>query len=247
MIEAAAASTVSAARPDGCVLSVGSLHAWYGESHVLYGIDFDVRQGEVVSLLGRNGAGKTTTLRSLMGMMARTSGSVMFRGKDIGGRAPEAIARQGMAICPEERGIFASLSVQENLLLPPVLRPGGMDLDEINGLFPFLKSRLSSQGTKLSGGEQQMLAIARILRTGADVILLDEPTEGLAPVIVEQIGALILRLKARGYTTILVEQNIRFASSVSDRHLVMENGRIVSELRGDEAPGDAALTKYLSV
>jgi branched-chain amino acid transport system ATP-binding protein len=206
---------------------VRDLHAWYDESHILHGMEFDVREGEVVTLLGRNGAGKTTTLKSVMGIVTRRRGSVRFRGEELIHRPSNAIARLGIAFCPEERGIFASLNVSENLTLPPVVRPGGLPLASIFGLFPNLRERLRSQGTKLSGGEQQMLAIGRILRTGARLLLLDEPTEGLAPVIVQQIGATIKRLKGEGFTILLVEQNFRFASTVADRHYVIERGRVV--------------------
>jgi branched-chain amino acid transport system ATP-binding protein len=209
------------------LLVVDGLEAWYGESHILHGVSFDVGAGEVVTLLGRNGAGKTTTLKSIMGIVTRRSGSVRHNGTELIGRASNEIAREGIAFCPEERGIFASLDVQENLLLPPVVRPGGLTLDEIFALFPNLKERLTSQGTKLSGGEQQMLAIGRILRTGARLLLLDEPTEGLAPVIVQHIGRTLARLKQEGYTILLVEQNFRFAQTVADRHYVMEHGRVV--------------------
>src|SRR5437763_9878574 len=195
------------------LLEVRGLNAWYGESHILHGMDFDVAEGEVVTLLGRNGAGKTTTLKSILGMVARREGSVRFEGKELIRLPSDAIARLGIAFCPEERGIFSSLNVQENLLLPPKVRDGGLGLDKIYDLFPNLRERLKSQGTKLSGGEQQMLAIGRILRTGARLLLLDEPTEGLAPVIVQQIGATIRRLKAEGFTILLVEQNFRFAST----------------------------------
>jgi branched-chain amino acid transport system ATP-binding protein len=206
---------------------VRDLHAWYDESHVLHGVDFDVWPGEVVTLLGRNGAGKTTTLKSVMGIVPRRRGSVRFGGEELIHRPSNAIARLGIAFCPEERGIFASLNVSENLTLPPVVRPGGLSLDSIFGLFPNLRERLHSQGTKLSGGEQQMLAIGRILRTGARLLLLDEPTEGLAPVIVQQIGSTIKRLKREGFTILLVEQNFHFASTVADRHYVIERGRVV--------------------
>jgi branched-chain amino acid transport system ATP-binding protein len=206
---------------------VRDLHAWYDESHVLHGVDFDVWPGEVVTLLGRNGAGKTTTLKSVMGIVPRRRGSVRFGGEELIHRPSNAIARLGIAFCPEERGIFASLNVSENLTLPPVVRPGGLSLESIFGLFPNLRERLRSQGTKLSGGEQQMLAIGRILRTGARLLLLDEPTEGLAPVIVQQIGSTIKRLKREGFTILLVEQNFRFASTVADRHYVIERGRVV--------------------
>jgi branched-chain amino acid transport system ATP-binding protein len=209
------------------LLAVRDLHAWYGESHVLHGVTFEVRRGEVVTLLGRNGAGKTTTLKSLMGMIRRREGSIVFEGTETIGMASNAIARLGVAFCPEERGIFSSLTVLENLMLPPVVKPGAFDLGRIYELFPNLKERTASQGTKLSGGEQQMLAIARILRTGATLLLLDEPTEGLAPVIVEQIGRTMERLKQQGLTLVLVEQNFRFAQTVADRHYVMENGRLV--------------------
>ena len=212
---------------DGALLEVRDLHAWYGESHVLNGVDFEVRRGEVVTLLGRNGAGKTTTLKSVMGMVPRRRGSIRYEGNQLAILPSNRIARLGIAICPEERGIFASLNVEENLLLPPVVRAGGLGVDSIFGLFPNLQERLRSPGTKLSGGEQQMLAIARILRTGARFLLLDEPTEGLAPVIVQQIGATIRRLKAEGFTILLVEQNFRFAATVADRHYVMERGRVV--------------------
>jgi len=210
------------------LLAVKDLQAWYGESHILHGVSFDVRPGEVVTLLGRNGAGKTTTLKSIMGIVARRAGSVRFEGRELIGAASNQIARSGIAFCPEERGIFASLTVEENLLLPPVVKPGGLSLDTIFELFPNLKERRgSSQGTKLSGGEQQMLAIGRILRTGARLLLLDEPTEGLAPVIIQQIGKTIRTLKQQGFTILLVEQNFRFASTVADRYYVMENGRVV--------------------
>jgi branched-chain amino acid transport system ATP-binding protein len=230
------------------LLSVSELQAWYGESHVLHGATFDVRPGEVVTLLGRNGVGKTTTLKSIMGMIARRSGSVRFEGRELIRLSSDAIARAGIAICPEERGIFASLDVRENLLLPPHLRPGGLDLARIFELFPNLRERLSSQGTKLSGGEQQMLAIARILRTGARLLLLDEPTEGLAPVIVEQIGRTIGTLKAQGFTILLVEQNFHFAATVADRYYVMEHGRIVDQLSNTELTSNMTkLHDYLGV
>ncbi len=213
--------------PEPALLIVDNLQAWYGESHILHGVSFDVRPGEVVTLLGRNGAGKTTTLKSIMGIVSRRTGSVKLAGRELIGCASNEIARAGIAFCPEERGIFASLSVEENLLLPPAVRPGGLGLDRIFALFPNLKERLgSSQGTKLSGGEQQMLAIGRILRTGARLLLLDEPTEGLAPVIIQQIGATIRALKQEGFTILLVEQNFRFASTVADRYFIMEHGRI---------------------
>ena len=217
--------------PDGAgagpLLGIKGLHAWYGESHILHGVDFEVRRGEVVTLLGRNGVGKTTTMKSIMGIVGRREGSITFEGAETIKLPSNRIARLGIAFCPEERGIFASLSVLENLLLPPEVRPGGFGLARIYELFPNLKERQTSQGTKLSGGEQQMLAIGRILRTGARLLLLDEPTEGLAPVIVQQIGRTIRKLKEEGLTILLVEQNFRFAQTVADRHYVMENGRVV--------------------
>ena len=212
------------------LLAVKDLQAWYGDSHILHGATFEVQDGEVVTLLGRNGAGKTTTLKSIMGMVGRREGSVRFEGQELIACSSDRIARAGIALCPEERGIFASLNVEENLLLPPVIRPGGLPLARIFELFPNLLERLkSSQGTKLSGGEQQMLAIGRILRTGARLLLLDEPTEGLAPVIIQHIGKTILALKQQGFTILLVEQNFRFASTVADRYYVMENGRIIDQ------------------
>jgi branched-chain amino acid transport system ATP-binding protein len=209
------------------LLGVKDLHAWYGESHILHGVDFEIHPGEVVTLLGRNGAGKTTTLKSIMGIVARRTGSITFEGRELIALTSNRIARHGIAFCPEERGVFASLNVEENLLLPPQVREGGLTVEQVFELFPNLKERLSSQGTKLSGGEQQMLAIGRILRTGARLLLLDEPTEGLAPVIIQQIGATIRRLKAEGFTILLVEQNFRFAAMVADRHYVMEHGRVM--------------------
>ncbi|MDY0881453.1 ABC transporter ATP-binding protein [Dongia soli] len=209
------------------LLRVEGLDAWYGESHVLHGLGFEVRDGEVVTLLGRNGAGKTTTLRAIIGILRQREGSIQFAGHEIIRASSDAIARLGIGYCPEERGIFASLSVRENLLLPPVIRPGGLSLDQIFALFPNLRERVDSQGTKLSGGEQQMLAIARILRTGARLLLLDEPTEGLAPVIIKQIGRTIHELKRQGFTIVLVEQNFRFAAQLADRHYIVEQGRVV--------------------
>jgi branched-chain amino acid transport system ATP-binding protein len=230
------------------LLEVRDLHAWYGESHILHGVAFEVRQGEVVTLLGRNGAGKTTTLKSVMGMVARRRGSVRFDGRELITLPSNRIARLGLAFCPEERGIFASLNVEENLLLPPVVREGGLGADAIFELFPNLKERLRSQGTKLSGGEQQMLAIGRILRTGARLLLLDEPTEGLAPVIVQQIGATIRRLKTAGFTILLVEQNFRFAATLADRHCVMERGRVVDMIPNEALEASMGrLHDYLGV
>jgi branched-chain amino acid transport system ATP-binding protein len=231
------------------LLAVENLQAWYGESHILHGVTFDVHKGEVVTLLGRNGAGKTTTLKSIMGMVGRRSGSVRFEGKELIGLTSDVIARRGIALCPEERGIFASLSVEENLLLPPQVRPGGLSAADIFTLFPNLSERLSgSQGTKLSGGEQQMLAIGRILRTGARFLLLDEPTEGLAPVIINQIGKTIHTLKERGFTILLVEQNFRFAATVADRYLVMEHGRVIDSFGAPELKANLGkLHDYLGV
>src|SRR3954467_3231359 len=230
------------------LLAVEGLQAWYGESHILHGASFDVRAGEVVTLLGRNGAGKTTTLKSIMGIVGQRKGSVRFEGRELMGLQSNVIARCGIAFCPEERGIFASLDVEENLYLPPIVKAGGLSTDKIFALFPNLKERLRSQGTKLSGGEQQMLAIGRILRTGARVLLLDEPTEGLAPVIIQQIGRTIRTLKEQGFTILLVEQNFRFASTVADRYYVMEHGRVVEGFANAEL--DANLEKlhdYLGV
>ena len=230
------------------LLEVRGLEAWYGESHILHGVDLEVREGEVVTLLGRNGAGKTTTLRSIMGLVGRRAGSIRFRGRETIGERSDLVARMGIAYCPEERGIFASLDVTENLMLPPVVQAGGLDLDTIYALFPNLKERARSQGTKLSGGEQQMLAIARILRTGAKLLLLDEPSEGLAPVIVQQIGRTIRELKSRGFTVLLVEQNFRFAQTVADRHYVMEHGRVVDMVRNEDlAASMVRLHQYLGV
>lgn len=232
----------------GALMELRGLEAWYGESHVLHGVDIDIREGEVVTLLGRNGAGKTSTLRSIMGLVPRRTGSVKYGGKEFVDARPDVIARAGIAYCPEERGIFASLDVTENLMLPPMVRPGGMPLDEIYTLFPNLKERARSQGTKLSGGEQQMLAIARILRTGARLLLLDEPSEGLAPVIVQQIGRTIRELKKRGFTVLLVEQNFRFAQTVADRHYVMEHGRVVDMVANEDLNASLdRLHQYLGV
>jgi branched-chain amino acid transport system ATP-binding protein len=236
------------APPTRAMLAVKDLEAWYGESHILHGVTFEVHAGEVVTLLGRNGVGKTTTLKSIMGMVDRRSGSVRFEGRETIGLPSDAIARAGIAFCPEERGIFATLDVRENLLLPPQVRPGGMEVERIFALFPNLRERLHSQGTKLSGGEQQMLAIARILRTGARLLLLDEPTEGLAPVIVQQIGETVGSLKSQGFTVLLVEQNFQFAATVADRHYVMENGRIADEFSTAELKANMdKLHDYLGV
>ena len=230
------------------LLKVAGLQAWYGESHILHGIDFEIGEGELVTLLGRNGAGKTTTLKSVMGIVEKRSGSVIFGGSEIVRMASNQVARIGIAYCPEERGIFSSLNVEENLLLPPVVQPGGMTVAEIYELFPNLKERRRSQGTKLSGGEQQMLAIGRILRTGAKLLLLDEPTEGLAPVIVQRIGEAVRLLKSRGFTILLVEQNFHFAATVADRHYVVEDGRVIDMITAADV--QASLDKlhaYLGV
>jgi branched-chain amino acid transport system ATP-binding protein len=230
------------------LLGVEDLHAWYGESHILHGMSFTVSESEVVTLLGRNGVGKTTTLRAIMGIVPQRRGSVVFRGNELIGLASNRIARLGVAFCPEERGIFASLDVEENLLLPPALLPGGMSVDEIYAIFPNLRERRRSQGTKLSGGEQQMLAIARMLRTGANLLLLDEPTEGLAQVVVQQLGGVIRRLKQKGFTILLVEQNFNFAATLADRHYVVEHGRVIDMIRNEElARNTAKLHAYLGV
>ena len=236
-------------RPASPLLRIDALQAWYGESHVLHGVNFEVFPGEVVTLLGRNGAGKTTTLKSIMGIIGRRTGSVCYDTKELIGLTSDRIARLGIALCPEERGIFASLSVKENLLLPPKVLPDGLSVERIFELFPNLKERLSSsQGTKLSGGEQQMLAIGRILRTGARLLLLDEPTEGLAPVIIQQIGNTIRLLKQQGFTILLVEQNFRFASTIADRYYVMEHGRIIDAFANTQLEANLdKLHDYLGV
>ena len=245
---ALAPARASSAKDPTPLLIVKDLEAWYGESHVLHGVNFDVRPGEVVTLLGRNGAGKTTTMKSIMGILPKRKGSVVFEGNEMMHRPARWVARAGIAYCPEERGVFSSLSVEENLMLPPKVKPGGLSVEQVFELFPNLKERLSSQGTKLSGGEQQMLAIGRILRTGAKMLLLDEPTEGLAPVIVQQIGRTITRLKQEGFTIVLVEQNFRFAASVADRHFIVEQGRVVDMIPNEDL--EANMTKlhaYLGV
>jgi len=248
MPETVAERTTATNAAGSPMLAVRGLNAWYGESHILHGVDFDVRSGEVVTLLGRNGAGKTTTLRAIMGIVGRREGSIRFEGQEIVSVASNRIARRGIAYCPEERGIFSSLSVFENLMLPPVVREGGLTVDQIFELFPNLKERRASQGTKLSGGEQQMLAIGRILRTGARLLLLDEPTEGLAPVIVQQIGRTIARLKQQGFTILLVEQNFRFAATVADRHYVIEHGRAIDMIPNAELDANMnKLHEYLGV
>jgi branched-chain amino acid transport system ATP-binding protein len=230
------------------MLEIRDLHAFYGESHILHGVSLDVRKGEVVTLLGRNGAGKTTTMRSIMGIVGRRTGSIRLNGTELIGLPSNRIAKLGIGYVPEERGIFSSLNVEENLMLPPTIKPGGMDIEAIYQLFPNLRERRRSQGTRLSGGEQQMLAIGRILRTGADFILLDEPTEGLAPVIIQQIGKVVRELKQRGLTILLVEQNFRFAATIADRHYVMEEGHIVDMIPNDQLEANMEkLHEYLGV
>jgi branched-chain amino acid transport system ATP-binding protein len=230
------------------LLTVENLEAWYGESHILHGINFNVAAGEVVTLLGRNGAGKTSTLKSIMGIIGKRTGTIRFDNHDISRATSDKIARLGVAFCPEERGIFASLDVRENLMLPPQVRSGGLSLEQIFTLFPNLKERLRSQGTKLSGGEQQMLAIARILRTGARFLMLDEPTEGLAPVIIQQIGRTVARLKSEGFTILLVEQNFRFASTLADRFYIVEHGKIIDGFSNSELQANMdKLHTYLGV
>lgn len=237
-----------AAAPVRRLLEVRDLNAWYGESHVLHGVNFDVAEGEVVTLLGRNGVGKTTALRAIMGLLDRRSGSVRYAGTELIDRRSDRIARLGIAHCPEDRGIFTSLSVEENLLLPPIVAPGGLTVEEVFRLFPNLRERLGAQGSNLSGGEQQMLAIGRILRTGARMLLLDEPTEGLAPVIVQEIGAVLRLLKSRGFTILLVEQNFRFAATVADRHYVIEHGRAVDMIPNERIADSAdVLRRHLGV
>lgn len=248
MNSVAETSAPTQSRPENLLLQVRELRAMYAESRVLHGMNFDVRSGELLTLIGRNGAGKTTTLRSIVGLVQKRTGTILFEGRDLIGMRAFEIARLGIGYCPEERAILSSLSVKENLFLPPVLRPGGMTEAELFETFPNLKARLASQGTKLSGGEQQMLAIARILRTGARLLLLDEPSEGLAPVIVKEIAELIRRLKAKGFTILLVEQNLRFARLVADRHVVVENGKVVDIMTNAELAGDMNRVKsYLGV
>ncbi|MDX1370716.1 ABC transporter ATP-binding protein [Pseudomonas sp.] len=222
--------------PDYEQLRVNDLHAFYGESHILHGIDLLVRRGELVTLLGRNGSGRSTTLRAIMNMVGRRTGSIVINGNETLGIAAHLIPRLGVGFCPEERGIFASLNVEENLLLPPMVRSGGMSLDDIYEMFPNLYERRFSQGTRLSGGEQQMLAMARILRTGANLLLLDEITEGLAPVIVQKLAEVLIKLKNKGLTIVLVEQNFRFAAPLADRHYLMDHGQIVEEISAAELP-----------
>ncbi len=229
-------------------LEVRDLHAWYGESHVLHGVNFHVNEGEVVTLLGRNGAGRTSTMRAVMGMTGSRKGSIKVHGTETIAMAQHRIARLGIGYCPEERGIFSSLSTEENLLLPPTLAPGGMSVEQIYGMFPNLRERANSQGTRLSGGEQQMLAVARILRTGAKLLLLDEISEGLAPVIVQKLAETVLQLRKQGYTIVMVEQNFRFAAPLADRFLVMEHGQILQEFTQAQLPGQLdRLREYLGV
>ena len=229
-------------------LEIRDLHAWYGESHVLHGVNFDVREGEVVTLLGRNGAGRTSTMRAIMGLTGSRKGSIKVHGKETIGASTHSIARMGIGYCPEERGIFSSLTTEENLMLPPELAKGGMGIDEIYSMFPNLKERAYSQGTRLSGGEQQMLAVARILRTGARLLLLDEISEGLAPVIVQKLAEMVKMLRAKGYTIVMVEQNFRFAAPLADRFMVMEHGEIQQEFTQAQLPERMAqLHEYLGV
>ncbi len=229
-------------------LEVAGVQGWYGESHVLHGVNFHVNKGEVVTLLGRNGAGRTSTLRAIMGLTGSRKGSIKVRGQEAIGMATHRIARLGIGYCPEERGIFSSLSAEENLMLPPVLGPGGMSVEQIYTMFPNLRERASSQGTRLSGGEQQMLAVARILRTGARLLLLDEISEGLAPVIVHKLAEMVLALRKQGYTVLMVEQNFRFAAPLADRFLVMEHGRVIQQFSQAELPQRIGqLHKYLGV
>jgi branched-chain amino acid transport system ATP-binding protein len=233
---------------DDVLLRVERLHAWYGESHILHGIGFQVRRGELITLLGRNGAGRSTTLRAILGLTDRRAGSVTIRQRETLGLSPHRIARLGIGYCPEERGIFASLSAEENLLLPPRVGEGGMSLGEIYEMFPNLHERRHSQGTRLSGGEQQMLALARILRTGAGLLLLDEITEGLAPTLVKVLGKAVRRLKEKGYTVVMVEQNFRFAAKLADRHYVIEHGQVVQVVEQHELESKIDLLhEYLGV
>ena len=229
-------------------LEVRDLHGWYGESHVLHGVNFHVDEGEVVTLLGRNGAGRTSTMRAITGLIGRRTGSIKVHGTETVGLAPHRIARLGIGYCPEERGIFSSLSTEENLLLPPTLAPGGMSVEQIYTMFPNLKERANSQGTRLSGGEQQMLAVARILRTGARLLLLDEISEGLAPVIVQKLAEMVLALRKQGYTIVMVEQNFRFAAPLADRFMVMEHGEVIQQFTQAELPSRLdTLHEYLGV
>ena len=227
----------SAFDPKPEMLRINDLHAFYGESHILHGIDLHVGRGECITLLGRNGSGRSTTLKSILGLVGRRTGSIMVNGKDVIAEPTHRMARYGIGYVPEERAIFASLSTEENLMLPPQVASGGMTVDEIYEMFPNLYERRNSPGTKLSGGEQQMLAMARVLRTGAKLLLLDEITEGLAPVIVKKLGEVIVELKKRGFTIVLVEQNFRFAAPLADRHYVLEHGEIIATITKEELPG----------
>ena len=230
------------------LLKVANLDSWYGESHILHGVNFEIHEGELVTLLGRNGAGRSTTIKSILGLTVRRTGSVQIDGIETIGMQTNQVARLGLGYCPEERGIFSTLSCEENLMLPPKIGPGGMSVEEIYEMFPNLKERRHSQGTRLSGGEQQMLAMARILRSGARILLLDEITEGLAPVIVQTLGRVIRQLKAKGLTIVLVEQNFRFAAPLADRHYVMEHGQIVATVHKNELDNKAQmLNEYLGV
>ncbi|MCI4660318.1 MAG: ABC transporter ATP-binding protein [Neomegalonema sp.] len=230
------------------VIRLTDLHAFYGESHVLHGIDLDVHEGELVTLLGRNGAGRTTTLRAIVGLIGHRTGSIMIKGEETIKSPPHTIAHLGLGYCPEERGIFASLNVEENLMLPPQVGSKGMSVEEIYEMFPNLAERRKSQGTRLSGGEQQMLALARILRTGADILLLDEITEGLAPVIVDRLGEVLAELKARGFTVVLVEQNFHFARAIADRHFIIDQGHLAAVIAADEVEAKAdVFDDFLSV
>jgi branched-chain amino acid transport system ATP-binding protein len=241
-------TTAAAQRAPGELLRVSGLHAFYGESHILHGVDFTVGTGELVTLLGRNGSGRTTTLKAIVGLVERRTGSVVVNGVETVGLASHRIAHLGVGYCPEERGIFASLSAEENLTILPTVRSGGMSLDEIYGMFPNLKERRRSPGSRLSGGEQQMLALGRILRTGARLLLLDEITEGLAPVIVQALGRAVRALKERGYTIVLVEQNFRFVAPLADRHFLVEHGRIVDALGREELEArKESLHRFLGV
>ncbi|MBC7734299.1 MAG: ABC transporter ATP-binding protein [Bacteriovorax sp.] len=229
-------------------LEVTDLHGWYGESHVLHGVNFHVNEGEVVTLLGRNGAGRTSTMRAIMGLIGSRKGSIKVRGAETIGMATHRIARLGLGYCPEERGIFSSLSCEENLMLPPQLAEGGMSVEQIYGMFPNLKERANSQGTRLSGGEQQMLAVARILRTGAKLLLLDEISEGLAPVIVQKLAEMVVALRKQGYTIVMVEQNFVFAAPLADRFMVMEHGQVIQQFTQAELPSRMdRLHEYLGV
>jgi branched-chain amino acid transport system ATP-binding protein len=229
-------------------LEIKDLHAWYGESHVLHGVDLHVEEGEVVTLLGRNGAGRTTTMRAIMGLTGARKGSIKVRGQETIGLPTHKVARLGLGYCPEERGIFSSLSTEENLMLPPTLTAGGMSIEQIYAMFPNLKERASSQGTRLSGGEQQMLAVGRILRTGAKLLLLDEISEGLAPVIVQKLAEMVVALRKQGFTIVMVEQNFRFAAPLADRFLVMEHGQVIQRFTQAELPSRMeTLHEYLGV